>query len=339
MKKEKALGVIEYIDSDIIDEADVYKATKKKNVWIRWGAMVACLYLIVLGVFGAKDLFKNQDIEMDAPDETNDVISDNQSVNETQIPAIADTGLYIPAMELPDTTIGIEYDMIGLVVYKGGKYTQSESYYGDDALKIDKLVGNYLGYATGSIDEWSTQEEYAKEFASTVAGKVYEVIGYDSDFRVCIREEVEDENGEKQLWIQIFDRLNGITLTTGEDLFETRLHIRNRIEKIKWQSHDDWNYDLGNIQNATLDTDLWEEFLNQIDKGSFVNTWNPKKITNTIYDTEKQTHIFLTMEDSTVIHLRLIEGGYVGYNALGWYFVQIPGDVFDSVFTTFGGNL
>lgn len=340
MKNEKALCIMEHIDADIIDEADAYKGTKKKSTWVKWGAMAACLCLVVAGTFGANELFKNRDIVMDGSVGENEVISSNPSISETQKSANADTGIHIPAVKLPDTTAGVELDMIGFVVYNGGIYTQAENYYGDEALKIDNLIGKYLGYATGYINEWSTQEEYAEEFASSAAGKVYEVIGYGTDFRVCIRGEVEDENGGKQLYIQFFDRLNGITLTTGEDLFETRLHLRDRIATIQWQSHDDWNYAGGNIQNAAIDADLWEEFLNQVDKGSFVYTWDPEISNNTVYDTENQAHIILTMEDGTVVRVRLIEGGYVGYDslALGWYFVQIPGEIFDSVFTACGGN-
>lgn len=338
MKKEKALSIMEHIDSDIIDEADAYKGTKKKSTWVQWGAMAACLCLVVAGAFGTNELFKNRDIVKDGSVGKNEVISGDSSISETQKSANADTGIHIPAVELPDTTAGVEFDMIGFVVYNGGIYTEAENYYGAEALKIDNLIGKYLGYATGSINEWSTQEEYAEEFASSVAGKVYEVIGYDTDFRVCIREEVEDENGGKQLYIQFLDRLNGITLKTGEDLFETRLHLRDRIATIQWQSHDDWNYAEGNIQNADIDADLWEEFLNQVDKGSFVYTWDSEISNNTVYDTENQAHIILTMEDGTVVRIHLIEGGYVGYDALGYYFVQIPGEVFDSVFTACGGN-
>ena len=43
------------------------------------------------------------------------------------------------------------------------------------------------------------------------------------------------------------------------------------------------------------------------------------------------------LTDGTVIPLRLIEGGYVGYGALGWYFVRIPGEVFDAVYDACGG--
>ena len=35
--------------------------------------------------------------------------------------------------------------MIGLVVYNSGIYTQEEDYYGDAAIAVDPLVGDYLG--------------------------------------------------------------------------------------------------------------------------------------------------------------------------------------------------
>ena len=86
----------------------------------------------------------------------------------------ADAGISIPAVEIPDTAGSAETDMIGLVVYNGNVYTQSESYYGSDALATDHLTGKYLGYATGSIDEFSTDENYEEEFiVFVVRGRAY----------------------------------------------------------------------------------------------------------------------------------------------------------------------
>ena len=50
-----------------------------------------------------------------------------------------------------------------------------------------------------------------------------------------------------------------------------------------------------------------------------------------IYDSAVQGHLFCALSDGTTVELRLIEGGYVGYQELGWYFVKMPGDVFDAV--------
>ena len=48
-KMAKAMG---YIDDDLVSGAVEYKRTKKKNSWMKWGAIAACLCLVVVGAFG-----------------------------------------------------------------------------------------------------------------------------------------------------------------------------------------------------------------------------------------------------------------------------------------------
>lgn len=346
MRKNNLLDSMEMLDPSIIEEADLnIKPAKRITNWIRVVAIAASL-LVVAGIgFVMGNLMNNKDNPVESIAATEGIEGTDMPTTDingnpegTQLP-IEEGGLYIPAIELPDNTSGVEIDMIGLVVYQGGIYTQSASYTGADAVEINNnLLGNYLGYATGSISEWSTQDEYAEEFASSVAGEIYEVIGYDSSFRICMKWEGELDNGETVLNIQFLDRLNGITLNTGSDLFEDRLHLNNRIVSIECQSHDDWNYAVNNYRTVDVDDATWGEFINQLYSGNFVNTWDPDNYTDTIYDTENQAHIYLRMNDGTTIGLTLIEGGYVGYDALGWYFVQIPGEAFDSVFEACGGN-
>lgn len=315
MKKNKILESMEYVDDEIIEEADGYASAKKKHGWLKYGVMAACFCLVLAGTFVVKKSLK--------------------PLPEENTPA----QLVIPSVELPNSSMedSVMADMIGLVVYNGGIYTQAEDYYGDDATAVDALIGDYLGYASGTIDEWSKKEEYDKNFASTVSGKVYTVKGYDTDFRICIRAEVEDENGNPTLWIQFLTRLNGITLDTGADLFENRLHMQGNVKSIQWQSHADWDLGGKNLRDLNIDSACWEDFLNQMNHGKFVYAWTDD-MDQSIYDTSNQVHLILTMEDNTIVRLRLIEGGYVGYDALGWYFVQIPGETFDAVYAACGGT-
>lgn len=322
MKASNLLDMIGDTDDTIIKEAK----ERKKNVtlrWNKWIAIVACFCVAVVGIVSII-CTSNTKVTVESIKDT--------SINNTD-------GVYIPAVELPEKTDAVEMDMIAFVVYKGSIYTQAESYYKEDADKIDELVGSYLGYATGSINEWSTQDEYTKEFASSVEGEVYEVKGYDKDFRICVRSEYENEAGEKYLSIQFLDHLNDITLKTGQDLFESRLHIADRVIDIQYQNHDDWDYGKDNIRNADIDSQLWKEFVNQVNNADLIYTWDSSKSSDTIYDNQNQAHILLTMNDGTVISLRLIEGGYVGYDPLGWYFVKIPGDTFDAIFSACGGSV
>lgn len=236
-------------------------------------------------------------------------------------------GISIPAIELPEPREGVVYDMIGLVVYKGGIYTQAESYYGEEAEAMQSLVGERLGRASGSIDEWSTQDEYAEEFASTYEGDVYSVKGYDEDFRLCVCQYIESDGGRMR-WIQFLERLNGIELTCGADLFEDRLRIGGRISSVQYQSHEDWNmgrnafYDLEDMQAL-------EPFLAELDAGEFENLWLTDR---DFYRSGANAHLYLRLEDGTTVELRLAEGGYAGYQHLGWYFVKMPGAAFDAVF-------
>lgn len=312
MKKEELYETLGNMDERFINEAEAVHLKKRRPVWMKWVAAAACLCIVIVSCAGMNSLYKNK--------------------------KQANAGISIPAVEIPNTADNAETDMTGLVVYNGNVYTQAESYSGSDALAINHLTGKYLGYATGSIDEFSTDEDYENEFASTLEGKVFEVKGYDTDFRICIRNEIEDENGKKQLSIEYLDHLNGIKMKNGSELFEQRLHLSNQIAAVKWQSHEDWDNARGNLQNAQIGNKLWTEFIDQINKGEFVDTWDPESMDESIYDTRKQSHLVLAMDDGTVVRLRLLEGGYVGYEPLGWYFVKIPGDVFNKVFDLCGGN-
>ena len=341
MKDYELLDAMGDINEKFIKEASASKNTKK--TWKKWAAAAACLCIIAAGAYGAHVL-------TGAPPKDTDQLTppDDNAVADTDPAAISDPaesgGVFIPGIVLPKSSHGTANSMKALVVYHGGIYTDAESYFGEDAEKIDALVGEHLGFATGSIDEWSDPDEYEKEFAGTVAGDIYSVSGYDTEFRVCLRQETEDENGEPVLWIMFLDRLNGIRLSDGGDLFEDRLNIRNRVEKIRWQSHDDWNWNKGGFRDATLEDSLWDDFLDAVDSGEFVNTWDPNrnfydsKPNSSIYDTPNQAHLYLDMEDGTTVQLRLIEGGYVGYAPLGWYFVKVPGELFDSVYDACGGT-
>ena len=48
MSIPKMANAMGYIDDDLVSGAVEYKRTKKKNSWLKWGAMAACLCLVVL---------------------------------------------------------------------------------------------------------------------------------------------------------------------------------------------------------------------------------------------------------------------------------------------------
>lgn len=313
----------------------------RKNSWIKWGAVAAAVVVLLTGVLTLPGILKTNDPGAAPGSETE---GNNKTVSENTEKAEPDTnGIYIPGIDLAAAESNA--CMIGLLVYKGGVYTQAGSFSGEAAQRIERILGERLGYATGSINERSTRDEYTKEFASTYTGDVYAVNGYDTSFRICVRSTYTYDNGEHVVLIQFLDRLQDITIKTGKDLFEDRLRLSGRVDSIEWQSHDDWNYGENNtFKNASFDRSVWDAFLDAVDSGEFVYTFMPEGSFyedhpySSIYETPNQAHLYLTMEDGTTVELRLIEGGYVGYQALGWYFVKIPGEAFDAVYDLCGGT-
>ena len=352
MKDFELLDALGGIRENYVMEAEERGAAPRQRL-LRWSMVAACLGLAALAVvLGSWEVFRSRLTPILGTTTTGlgsaaaTPAGTVSAAESTPAPAIAETGsagISIPALELPETPSGAEADMIGLVVYRGCVYTDAGSWRGEEARALDALTGEYLGDCVGSIDEWSGSEAWEQEFAGTVPGEVHTVTGYDPDFRLCVRQEYVDDEGEPQLWIMFLERLNGVTLSAGADLFEERLRLRGRVDAVQWQDHDDWNYARGNYRDAALGEETWDAFLEALDESTFVNAWDPERrfydeTHPTIYDTDHQTHLYLRLEDGSTAALRLIAGGYVGYRGLGWYFVRIPGEIFDTVYAACGGK-
>ena len=199
--------------------------------------------------------------------------------------------------------------------------------------------------------EEAAPEEDVKKFADDIVEKIKEMVKEGNVSRIRIRKDGSRVETPENAFNPMLpegctkcERLNGIRLSTGADLFEERLHLRGNVTSIQWQAHSDWDWNLGGIQDAAISEDVWNAFLDAMDAGQFVDTHRPDgepfyegRAHSSVYDTPNQAHLFLTMTDGTRVELRLIEGGYVGYAPLGWYFVRIPGEAFDAVYTACGG--
>lgn len=315
------------IDPKFIESAEnskIKKERKTKRISTKtWGLLAASICLVAL--VGVIYIISRNTPEPPTPN-TSQFANNDVDVSTAK-------GVYIPAAQMPAGLSGdAAADMIGLVVYKGSIYIESEYYDHTEAIKIEPLLGEYLGQANGKIDEWSEKNEYETEFASTIGGEVYSVRGYSTDFRICIKNEYPGDDGNKRISISFMDRLNDITLTAGKDLFEDRLQISGNVESVTWQSHNDWFNDIQNYHELDMTSNRWTEFMNAVDAAEFEYLWNEDS-PSTIYSVEGQLHLILNMKDGTQVQLRLIAGGYVGYQPLGWYFVKIPEDIFDALYS------
>ena len=196
MKNDRLSRCLGDIDEKFIDEAADYKKKgRKRGVYYLAAALAACILIVVAAQVRPSGVAEPRPA--------------TESPGPGSIAASPDAGVYIPAVELPETQNGFAMDMIACVVYNGAVYTQGA--WLEDA---SALLGEYLGRATGGIDEWSDESEYSVEFAGTVAGELYAVKGYDTGFRICCL----NDDGSALL----LERLNGITLDTGAD-FDKKL--------------------------------------------------------------------------------------------------------------------
>lgn len=336
MRGDEFLDALGEINEAYILEAAEHENTGadplRKGKWWKWAAVAAGLLLAAGVTIGL--MLRNSGTK--GPNDQN--LPSGGSTMHGDISGETGGGVTIPAVEYdPKEDYGTS-DMISLVVYHGGIYTYTYAYEGEEAKKIKELMGECVGIANGGIDEWSDPSAYEEELAGTVSGKIYAVKGYDPEFRLCYEVEAPAEMGGGSTII-FLERLNGITLAKGKELFEDRLHISENLEKIRWVSHASWNMGGKAQEEAAISPELWSKFLSEVDQAGFVDMFTPfiEDTKNDIYNTE-QAHLTLQMKDGTVILLRLFTGGYVGYDGLGWYFAKLPGETFDQVFALAKGE-
>jgi hypothetical protein len=221
-------------------------------------------------------------------------------------------GIYVPKLQLPvNTTTTATAKMLGLIVYRGSIYLQSALQI--DSKSAEQLVGEKLGTTKGTLTEWSKQDDYAVELASTVGIQdVYTVKGYDKSFRIMTYEKI---NGEAYAYF--FECLNDITVRTGKDIFG-KFKMENNLESAKYENFDSWNNGKGNYKSLT-NLDGFNNFLTALENSL---PHDPEGLAN-LFDNQTATDqkfIYLKLNDGSEVTLRLFKDGYVYYNGVNLFF-------------------
>lgn len=326
---------------DLLERREEYMKLKKQRTrrMVIAGSSVLCAFTIVFligfslrktadSVRGDKNTAINS-ASNDKKSKEDKKVADNQKTDDKIMEE--QYAVYTNKVILPkDMGEDVACDMIGCLYYNGSVYTQTETYYDEETERVKKLLGKKIGEANGKINEWSTQEEYTTEFASTYTGSVYKVKGYSEDFRLC----VYDTSYESRSLV-ILDNYDGIGLNTGSDLFEKRLHLTGNVNHVTYQTHEDWNGDGEGKEREKRFKELkitekeWDEFITELYYGPFQAIDYQKE--EGFYDKEPQGHLYLQMKDGTEVEMRLFDGGYAGCQGLGWYMVKMPGEIFDKI--------
>lgn len=307
--KDSILDSVGRIDDDLIEEVDALRQLRRKSRAgsrrIGWAA--ACVCLIAAGIF----LWARQ--------------AKNGSVVSCGIGEAGNGGIVVSedGVTIPKTNVSLSAnaaaDMIAFFIYQGNCYVQYEWIYDAD------LVGEYLGTATGLIDEWTPKDGYT-ELAGSVRGPFYSVKGIDPGFMLCKK----DDTGAVSTYICD----NGITLKTGSDLYEDRLHLSEQIAAVEAETRDSWYYSRDEVFRLDAEDGVVGEFITELDRAEFI-PWEdvPAKegLTSTsIYDTEIY-HVYFRLVNGMTVHLRLYENGYVRFQGLLSVCVQLPEENFSAL--------
>lgn len=288
------------MDDDVLEQSET---AKKENGWLKWGAVAASLCIVILGAVIWRQSIPSR--------------NETPRINETPGINVSEDGVTIPRMEV-SLSANSAADMIAFFIYQGRCYVQYEWIYDD----VD-IIGEYLGTATGLIDEWTPKEGYV-ELAGSARGDFYAVKGYDPAFMLCMK----DPTGAVSTYICD----NGITLKYGSELYEDRLHLSGNIESVEYESRASWyfsqgeRYHMSGINHAVLD------FIAGMDAAQFVPSDSvPLGEGQTHIEDTELYHMYFQMNDGTTVHLRLHENGYVRFNGMWALCVQVPEESYSAL--------
>ena len=113
MNAKKFSDAMSELDSKYIDEAINYKKKSKKPVWVKWGAMAACLCLIVVAIITVPSMLTPQESDdggggtiADAPPMVyvNDTLY-KQSTKQTSYNELKDDFVYLGVIESDITNL------------------------------------------------------------------------------------------------------------------------------------------------------------------------------------------------------------------------------------------
>ena len=277
MKGERLLHALGEVDEDYLAQVDKLRripAKKKRHTWI---PLAACLCLVAgVAAWALRG-------GMGLPGKEGDQANSNGITESTQ-------GIYVPPLEVelsqaqPEAMI----DMIGFFIYQGRLYAQM-----DVVEQGQDLVGEQLGESSGTIDEWTSEDQYL-EGTGSVGGPFYEVKGYDPKYMLCM---VYDYG------VELFWNNCDITVSTGGDVLEEVFRLSDGIARAEFQSESDVQKDTGHMTTITRLNQL-AAWVNDLDQA-------PALASTETDMGQCLGHLYLTKADGVTMHLRLMGKDYV----------------------------
>lgn len=276
MKGERLLHALGEVDEDYLAQVDELRRIPPKKKRRTWIPMAACLCLVA-GV-AAWALHSGMGMPSKKSGQANsDGISGSGQ------------GVYVPALEVEHESA----DMTGFFIYQGRMYSQVGM-----VQEGQELVGAQFGESSGTIDEWTSQEQYL-EGTGSIGGPFYEVKGYDSRYLLCM---VQDYG------VELYWNNCDITVSTGADVLEEVFRLSDGIARAEFQGESDYQGDTGRTTPITRlgQLEAWVDALGQVPALSSAGADMGQCF----------GHLYLTKADGVTVHLRLMGNGYVQVAAL-----------------------
>ncbi len=245
--------------------------------------------------------------------------------NADLIPKTAESvGIYYPP--IPERQIGYVFVQNAEVLftfsylyYNNSIYTSSYEISSTEKSDIEAFAegikeSGLAGVCSNRAVFWSEDPGMLSHTDDSINGTIYSMTDYDEDFRVCVQYEryIEPMN-ETYYGFIVFDKLNGIIVNKGSDLFKDRLHL-DEYSEIRIM-HINEN---GETYEETLSGDC-SEFVQAIMEGKFIEA---------DYDTredfskrESRTLIFYA-ENGLNTTVSVFPDGYVSMTSGGNTFIE-----------------
>lgn len=260
MKSEDLLALLSEAQDQFVRDAF---PQKKKPVYVRWIACAACLCLMLTAIAFWQLAPRN-------------------------VPFNGE-GIYIEPLAISLNADNMS-DMISFFIYDGRCYTAEQSITPDR-----NIVGEHLGTATGQINEWTPADGYVN-FAGSITGDFYSVVGYDPAFMLCMP--------RPEGSILIFTCNTGLTLCKGADLYTHRLHLQQGTTAVYYESRTEWFAESEVYHSMNPDNAIIQRVLEEINAADFM-TWERAEAA--------QYYLYFQQENGYVVHLLLHSDGYVRY--------------------------
>jgi hypothetical protein len=266
------------------------------------GRKIPIIFAILLILFGSYGIYKNY----------NDNNQGQQTPSREKMIILENGGIKIPAIQLPETSSSYAMDMLGLIVYNGKIYTQTATSIQSDRAK--ELLGEKLGRTKATINEWSKQDAYSVEFASTIGeADVFSVKGYDKNFRIMVYTERDGE-----VFASFYECLNGVTVQTGQDLFG-KLNMIGNISGAMFQNYSEWNNG-DETYHSINDMSVVNTFVQELD---YAVPYTRESVEAELGDFRNDEHykeLTLQLQDGSNVSLVIIKDGYIRYGFSDVYF-------------------